>query len=115
MHVDRCYFWDALNPPSTFTKNLPVVQPTPCYSVHFIDYTVSVHVRAIYLLHWLCVSHQDVIAHSGDKGKKGVTSTKAAAKQVLVCHTHRTLGGRVQPSPFAMCAVPIGCRRGGSV
>ena len=36
----------------------------------------------------VCYVHemQDVIAHSGGKGRKGVDSTRAAAKQVLVSY-----------------------------
>ena len=61
-----------------------------------------------YVPRWLCVSHmyygmQDVIAHSGDKGKKGAApTTKAAAKQVSMyvpaSHSHCTVGGMALPS-----------------
>ena len=52
---------------------------------------------------------QDVIAHSGDKGKKGAApTTKAAAKQVSMyvpaSHNHCTVGGMALPS-LTFCTV----------
>lgn len=79
--------------------------PHPAIVFVLFDYTVSVHVRAINLLHWLCVSHIEcrMLLHIlGIKAKKELPQPRLQLNRYCLSHSSNT---RWEGAALTLCNV----------